>query len=98
MEFARDLNGHFKHWLAALEGLCDLVVLEHFKDVLPAYIATYVSGRQCVTAARAAASADEYLLLFKGGFRERATTHERSWRAGVPKSEVVWRGDAVHNN
>uniref|UniRef100_A0A8D0D8B5 SCAN box domain-containing protein n=1 Tax=Sander lucioperca TaxID=283035 RepID=A0A8D0D8B5_SANLU len=72
MEFARDLTGHFRRWLAALEvttfeGLCDLVVLEQFKDMLPGYIATYVSEKQCVTAAGAAASADEYLLLHKGG-------------------------------
>lgn len=102
MEFARDVTGHFKRWLDALEvttfgHLCDLVVLEQFKNMLPGYIATYVSERKCVTAAGVAALADEYLLLHKGSFRERAITRERSWRAGAPKLEAVSRGNVDTN-
>ncbi len=48
VEYARDLNIHFKRWLAAVnvtnfDDLCNLVVLEQFKNMLPGRLATYVS-------------------------------------------------------
>lgn len=75
VELVRDLSTHFKRWLTALdvatfEDLCELMVLEQFKNVLPDRVATYIIERRRVTAADAAVSADEYMLLHKSSFRE----------------------------
>lgn len=74
---ARDLTAHFKRRTAALnvtafEALCDLVVLEQFRNILPDPIATYINEKNLATASAAAALADEFVLLHKGNFRERA--------------------------
>lgn len=76
VEFVHDLTIHFKHWLAALDittfdDLCELVILEQFKNTLPGRIATYINEQKIASAAEAAVSADEYVLLHKGSVRER---------------------------
>lgn len=73
MEFARDLVTHFNRWCTALEvktfdGLCNLMVLEQFKNSLPNNVATYINERKVKTAAEAAALADEYILIHKVDF------------------------------
>ncbi len=75
-EFARDLSTHFRRWLTALEvttfeDLCNLVILEQFKNNLPERVSTYISERKVVTAGEAAVAADQYILLHKSSFRER---------------------------
>ena len=87
VEFARDISNNFKRWLSALdvttfEELCDLVIFEQFKNMLPRWIATYISERRVTTAAEAAVSADEYVLIHKGSFKERA----------VGRDDAGWRG------
>lgn len=81
VEFVRDLTTHFKRWLAALEittfdDLCELVILEQFKNRLPGRIATYINEHKVASAAEAAVSADEYVLLHKDGVRERTPNRD----------------------
>ena len=63
VEFVRDLTIHFKRWLAALDittfdDLCELLILEQFKNTLPGRIATYIGEQKIASAAEAAVSAD----------------------------------------
>ena len=70
MEFVRELTNHFNRWCVAssvdnFEGLCNLVILEQFKDTLPRRVATYLNERKVTTAAEGAGLADEYVLVHK---------------------------------
>ena len=70
VEMARDLSVHFKRWLTALEidsfdDLCELMILEQFKNILPDKIATYITEHKLISAAGAAVAADEFVLLHK---------------------------------
>ncbi len=81
MEFARDLSTHFKRWLTALDvttfdDLCDLMILEQFKNCLPERMAKYITEQKVTSAADAAVSADEYVLLHKSSFRERSVARD----------------------
>lgn len=81
MEFARDLTMHLKRWLTALdvttyEDLCNLIVLEQFKNCLPDRIAKWITEQKLTTAADAAVSADEYVLIHKSSFRERSVARD----------------------
>ncbi|KAG1932777.1 hypothetical protein F2P79_020923 [Pimephales promelas] len=58
---------------------------EQFRNTLPGHIATYVTERKFTTAAEAAESVDEYVLLHKGNFRERT----------VARDDFGWRGKSV---
>ena len=70
MEFARDLGTHFTRWCAASGvddfDLCNLMLLEQFRNSVPEKIAMYISEQKVKTAAEAAALADEYWLTHKG--------------------------------
>lgn len=64
MEFARELTNHVNHCCVALsvtdfESLCNLVVLDQFKDSLPSRVATYLSECKITIAAEDAGLADE---------------------------------------
>ena len=70
MEFVRDLTLYFNRWCSSLtvntyESLCDLIVLEQFKNSLPVHIASYLSEHKVKTAAEAAALVDEYVLTHR---------------------------------
>lgn len=72
LEFARELGTHFHRWCEAVGvtdfgGLCDLIVLEQFKNLVPERLAMYISEKKVSTAAEAAALADEYFLTHKRG-------------------------------
>ena len=72
LEFARVLGTHFHRWCAAagvtdFGGLCDLIVLEQFKNAVSERLAVYISEKKVSTAAEAAALADDYLLTHKRG-------------------------------
>ena len=48
VELARDISAHFARWCSASDvdsfnGLCDLIVLEQFKNSVPHYIAIYIN-------------------------------------------------------
>ncbi|KAL4009454.1 hypothetical protein ACER0C_003306 [Sarotherodon galilaeus] len=73
IEFARDLTKHFNRWCSALgvstfQDLCELMVLEQFKDRVPPEVATYIAEREVTTVSDAAKLADEYVLAHKGQF------------------------------
>lgn len=47
VEIARDLTKHFNRWCSALEvttfkDLCDLMVLEQFKNCIPPEVTTHI--------------------------------------------------------
>ena len=94
LEFARDLSCYFARWCAALDvkdfaGLCDLIVLEQFKNTLPEHIANYISNREVKTAAEAAALADEYVLTHKRSYGE----HRSSGQQHAGSDGVTSGGD-----
>ena len=54
-EFARGFSAHYKQWLTALEvttfdELCDLMILEQFKNTIPERIVIYRTERKMTTA------------------------------------------------
>lgn len=78
LEFARDLTGHFTRWCSALEvktfdDLCDLILLEQFKNSIPVNIAQLISDHKVKTVSEAAALADDYVLTHRRSFRELRT-------------------------
>ena len=98
VEFVRDLTTHFKRWLAALDistfdELCELVILEQFKNTLPGLIAIYINEQKVASAAEAALAADEYVLLHKGDVRERTPgRNDSGWggnRRGVAAADQM---------
>lgn len=58
--------------VTTFEAVCDLLVLEQFRNILPDRIATYINEKNLATASAVAALADEFVLLHKGNFKERA--------------------------
>ncbi|KAK0131239.1 hypothetical protein N1851_034061 [Merluccius polli] len=58
------------------------VILEQFKNTLPGRIATYINEQKIASAAEAAVSADEYVLLHKGDARERTPGRDDSGWGG----------------
>ena len=46
-------------WVHTYEALCDLIILEQFKNSVPSHIATYISEQKVKTAIEAATLADE---------------------------------------
>ncbi|XP_044000295.1 uncharacterized protein LOC122847010 [Gambusia affinis] len=86
VEFARELGIHFNRWCASLKistfvDLCNLVVLEQFKNSVPSHIAVYIREHNVKTAAEAAKLADEYVLLHRGG-RGYQTGNDFGYRSG----------------
>ncbi|XP_062382811.1 uncharacterized protein LOC134070456 isoform X1 [Sardina pilchardus] len=74
-EVARELKSHFNRWCAAVgvstfDELCNLIVLEQFRNILPDRIAVYINERKVATAAEASVLSDEYVLTHKHNFRE----------------------------
>ena len=70
MEFASVLTTHFNRWCISLgvntyADLCDLIVLEQFKDSVSSHIATYINEHKVKTASEAATLADEYVLTHR---------------------------------
>lgn len=75
VEFVCDLTTHFHRWCAAekvttFDGLCQLIIMEQFKNVSPQRVAAYLNERGPATALRAAESADDFLLTHRSGFAE----------------------------
>ena len=85
VEFIRVLTSNFQRWCAAanvasFDGLCELIVLEQFKDVIPQRVATYVNEQKPSTALRAAELADDFVLTHKGSFTEKCARGD--WTRG----------------
>lgn len=73
LESSRDLLNTFYRWRAASEvetfgELCDPIVLEQFRNVVPSCIVTYIKEQEVKTVGEAAALADQYVL-----------THHSDW-------------------
>ena len=90
VEFARQLSLQFNRWCSAsavvtFQGLCDLIMLEQFKDTIPDRIATYINEQKVKNVAEAAVLADEYVLTHKSVFAEPRIRKEwgRSDRFGL---------------
>ena len=71
VEFARELSKHFNGWCSAVgvitfKDLCDLIVLEQFRDCLPSEVATHNDERGVKTVNEAAILADKYIMARKG--------------------------------
>uniref|UniRef100_A0A9J8C922 SCAN box domain-containing protein n=1 Tax=Cyprinus carpio carpio TaxID=630221 RepID=A0A9J8C922_CYPCA len=74
-ELVRELNCHFNRWCVAVgvstfEELCNLIVLEQFRNILPVRIAIYINERKEKTAADATVLSDEYVLTHRQNFKE----------------------------
>ncbi|XP_039504978.1 uncharacterized protein LOC120460978 [Pimephales promelas] len=74
--FARELTTAFNRWCMAsevttFEELSNLIVLEQFKNSVPARIATYINEQKAETTAKAAELADDYILTHKSSFEFR---------------------------
>ena len=72
LEFARDLRTHFHRWCAAsgvndFQDLCNLLVLEQFKNSVPEPVAVYISEKKVKTVSEAASLADDFTLTHRVG-------------------------------
>ncbi|KAL2080855.1 hypothetical protein ACEWY4_022708 [Coilia grayii] len=88
-EVARELSGHFYRWLSAVgvetfDELCNLVIIEQFKNILPERIAMYISEHPAKTVAEAAVRADEFVLTHRGSFKEPKREPRLSGNSVVP--------------
>lgn len=93
VEFARDLGLHFNRWCRAanvetFSTLCDLIVLEQFKQAVPDNIATYITERNVITPNEAAVIADEYVLTHKRFFGERLYLKRPRFSEGQPQKSL----------
>ncbi len=97
VEFARDLQMHFSRWCSAVEvsdfeGLCNLIVLEQFKNSVPNRVAVYVGEQKAQSATTAAMLADDYVLTHRHVFNQ--YKYQSSYNApSTNVSDVV-----VHQN
>lgn len=100
IEFVRDLTTHFYCWCASenvstFDGLCELIIMEQFKNVAPECVSTYLNETGPATALKAAELVDEFLLTHRAGFvevRERVADNSfargRFSKSGVDRSEM----------
>ncbi|KAL2078791.1 hypothetical protein ACEWY4_026476 [Coilia grayii] len=75
VEFARDKELLFDRWCSASEvyntaQLRELMLLEEFKNCLPAAVTTYLNERQVITLHQAAVLADEFVLTHRFSFKD----------------------------
>lgn len=93
VEFARDIAAHFARWCSAsavdnYDDLCDLIVLEQFKDSVPNHIAVHINESKVKTASAAAVLADEYVLTHASSSEWRRSgngTHRDTVKSGLGK-------------
>ena len=83
LEVVRELAALFTRWrtaegVDAFAGLCELVVLEQFKNIIPERITTHINEHDVKTAAEAAVLADKYILTHK--FSVRAQNSNEDFR------------------
>ena len=66
-EAAREQSSLFHRWLAAeavdnFDSLCNLMIVEQFKSILPERVATYVNEHKVKTVSEASSLANGYIL------------------------------------
>lgn len=64
VEVARELTSHFNRWCVSIglntfEKLCNLMVLEQLKNIVPDQIATYINEQKVTSAAETAVLVDD---------------------------------------
>ena len=89
MEFAREKEALFNHWCVAQNvtdytQLCQLVLIEEFKDGLPDAVAMYINEQRATTLDKAAVLADEYVLTHRVGMHDRPRKNETLNRVKPP--------------
>ena len=67
------------------EKLCDLVILEQFKNSVPKNVATYLTENKVGTPGQAAVLADEYVLIHKSNFNALSSDNVRRESYGHQK-------------
>lgn len=92
VEFARELVLYFNRWCSSagvktFDQLCDLVVLEQFKQSVPETVATYINEHKVKSPNEAAVLADEYVLTRKRIFGDQYKCKLQKVAAGSQKSE-----------
>ncbi|KAL2089323.1 hypothetical protein ACEWY4_014011 [Coilia grayii] len=97
-EVARDLTAFFNRWcvsvnVSTFEALCDLIILEQFKNVVPERIAVFINEHKVTTAAEAAVLADEFVLTHRGKSRDLYTHSREEHRPFVSFSHSAGRQD-----
>lgn len=87
LDFAREKKKLFDRWCSAshandLSSLCELILVEDFKNSIPESIACYLSEQRVSTLQQAAILADEFTLTHKTNPVECDTPlcHSTSWR------------------
>lgn len=102
VEFACELSTLFGRWWVASEfqtfdQLCELVLLEQFRETLPVNLATHLSGHNTKTLTEAAVLADEYALTHKvqgeTGRRGGSGSQQRSLRGDSPSFSSLNNGN-----
>lgn len=93
LEYARDLTSHFTRWCSALkvdnfDDLCNLMVLEQFKNSIPESIAQHISDQKVRNVTDAAALADDFVLTHKRSFGQVRTGSAASVGGRVDPSTV----------
>ncbi|XP_057211844.1 uncharacterized protein LOC130567622 [Triplophysa rosa] len=78
VEFVREKRVLFEKWClssraTSLEGLQELILLEEFKNCIPANIVVYLNEQKVSSLANAAVLADEFVLTHKNVFSSGAT-------------------------
>lgn len=84
LEFAWDLTAHFTRRCSSLnknsfQHLCNVIVLEQFKNSTPDNTATHIAENKVETAMEAAALADDYILTHRRSFGD---THAQMTTCG----------------
>ncbi|KAK0141026.1 hypothetical protein N1851_021970 [Merluccius polli] len=89
VEFAREKEMLFRRWCTAQNvtdhaQLCQLILIEEFKDCLPEAVAMY-NEQWATTLEKAAVLADEYVLTHKVGMRDyKPRKNETAKRVNLP--------------
>ena len=69
------------------------MILKQFKNSLSEQIATYITEQKVTTAADAAVSANEYVLLHKSRFVERSVAYDVcGWRGNSSEDDMQRSG------
>lgn len=103
VEFVGELSVHFRRWCTAVgvktfQELSDLIVLEQFKNVLPARVVTYLNEREPDCVERAAELADDFVLthrMFHQGVRSGPVGDVTGGVTAGGRYNNAPRGDAV---
>ena len=95
------MSKHFNKWCSVVgvityKDLCDLIVLEQFRDCLPSEVATHIDERGVKTVHEAAILADEYIMARKGKLGRSRVPDVQAKNIGR-SAKMSWSGSAKPN-